>query len=396
MTDTAARNLRFISPPISIDFIAYHDLQAQAGFSVFEAMENYFNCRWLIGPNQKPTGAEAAVFLDHVSYHPALKKSPGGYRYLFHMSHDLGDIAVYKNEKRKLKTFDIIFVPSRKHFLSARKALGRDVLILETGWGKYDRMDFPEKYLDLKNKIEGFPYKRTIIYVPTHAGTYEWKYLFPLFKDLPCNFIIKNHIYVNKGQAFPDNQEEEYRQQLASVCEMEKAILEYNAPNMIVAPREMNVCALFKFADLVISDQSSILIEFLPFGLSVETGRHNNMEDCIPECSRWEKEVLFLNRAKLCSTFSSLEKVERLLLFHKQKKHKPANKTMFYGEMTALLIDRYFFEIKNKPNIFLRCGKKNILPESILRLIETVYLNLKMTAWRKKLASYAVSEAQCG
>src|SRR5262249_4740590 len=77
--------IAFRSPRVSIDFIAYHDLQAQAACTVFDTLARHFDCRWRIGPDQRPSGAEVAVMLDHFGFHPRLTKGDGGYRHLIHV-----------------------------------------------------------------------------------------------------------------------------------------------------------------------------------------------------------------------------------------------------------------------------------------------------------------------
>ena len=93
-----------------VDFIAYHDLQAQAGVSIYEEMSKSFVCKWKIGPNQISSSAEIAIMLDHTAFQPKIRKGKDGYKYLFHLSHDLGDVEIYKDEYERLKDFDIIFV----------------------------------------------------------------------------------------------------------------------------------------------------------------------------------------------------------------------------------------------------------------------------------------------
>jgi CDP-glycerol glycerophosphotransferase (TagB/SpsB family) len=51
--------------------------------------------------------------------------------------------------------------------------------------------------------------------------------------------------------------------------------------NMLVAPRKMNACELFPHIHYLISDQSSLLGEFIPFGIPIETGRYDDNPDHI-------------------------------------------------------------------------------------------------------------------
>ncbi|MEH2081152.1 MAG: adenylyltransferase/cytidyltransferase family protein [Nostoc sp.] len=354
----------FVSQPIRVDFIAYHDLQAQAGLSVFEAMSQHFDCRWLIGPNQQPTDAKAAILLDHTQHHPNIKKSADSYQYLFYLHHDLGDIDAYEIEKQRLKDFNIIFVPGDFHFHHAQKILGSSYaqpfqkstrLILQGGWPKYDKMLLPEKYSELAQKLSNLPYKHTLLYAPTWGHTREWEQLLPLFKNLPCNLIIKNHIYVNPGQAYPKGLEAMYESCLRSVQEMEETALANNLPNIIVAPRNLNICSLFSFVDVLVTDQSSVSLEFLPFGTSIETGRFNtNSNQLKSQSNLISKDVLFMSLEKLNEVFASDASFHDFIKFHKHKQNYDSivnTNIKSSGELIVQLIDRYilFWQVLEHP-----------------------------------------------
>lgn len=352
----------FVSKPIRVDFIAYHDLQAVAGMSVFEEMSQHFDCRWQIGPSQKPTGAEAAILLDHTQHHPEIRKSPDGYQYLFYMSHDLGDLDVYEVEKQRLRHFNIIFVPSSLHLKNAQKSLspsyaqpslGTKRVILEVGWPKYDCMEIPEKYDSLRDQLENFSYPHTVIYAPTWAYTWEWKEILPRLCKLQCNVIVKNHIYVNPGQAYPQGHEKTYEECLRSVKEMEEYLLSHSNPNFVVAPRELNICSLFPFADLLISDQSSVNLEFLPFGISIETGRFNPNPNQLQPQSSLVSDVIFIPLENLNPVLESSESFREFLAQHSgTKSHNFVRRSQTpAGQLTAQLIDKYvsFWQVFTNP-----------------------------------------------
>lgn len=348
MTARAGGDCR--SRRLRVDFIAYHDLQAQAGASVFDALAGHFDCRLRLGPGQAPEGAEIAVLLDHTGYHPQVRKSFRGYKHLFHLSHDLGDVRVYEKEADRIREFDIVFVPGPVHLQQARRALGREAILLETGWAKYDRMDFPAEQRGLARLLAGLPRQRTLLYAPSMPGTYEWKRLFPLLERLPCNVIVKNHICVNSGQPYPKGQEEEYRGHVASVEEMEAFVIRENRAHWIVAPRQMNICALFKFVDVLIADQSSVLLEFLPFGVSVETGRFNAYPaDTLYEASAISPAVVRADEAFLAQALDSAENLERFI-----SSRRPADGSeetvvdpgLSAGKLTAKLLEQYLCEVQ--------------------------------------------------
>ncbi|HXU81242.1 MAG TPA: methyltransferase, partial [Polyangia bacterium] len=304
--------LTFRAPRVRIDFIAYHDLQAQAAASVFEAMSQHFDCHWLIGPGQEPSGGEVAVLLDHCAFQPKLKKGTHGYRHLVHMSHDLADLDVYRAEAARLTQFDLVLTPSAKHADAARAALGPNVLVRSVGWPKFDRLQIAPQYAEFDAQLQALPRDRlTVLYGPTSAWTQEWKELLPLLRELPVNVVVKNHIYVNPGQPLPPGNEENYRQALATIEEMEAYARA--TPNWLVAPRPMNSCSVFPHCQIAISDTSSLLVEFLPFGLAIETGRHNrDRADQKPEISPLWKEVAFLKTDELHRTLGSMTELQRL------------------------------------------------------------------------------------
>jgi hypothetical protein len=337
----------FLSEPLAIDFVAYHELQAQVAEPLFASLSPHFQCRWRIGPAQEPAGAKAAVLMDHVFFQPHIRRSRRGYRYLFYLPHDLGDIEVYAEERQRLRDFDMVFVPGPLHLRHARKALGPNQIILDIGWPKYDRMEIPAQYSRLAGQIRSLPGACTVLYAPTWAHTWEWRELFPLLGNLPCNVLIKNHIYVNPGQPFPPGEEAVYADCLQSAALMEEAARSGRYPTFLVAPRQMNICALFPMVNVLISDQSSVNMEFIPFGVSIETGRFNeNPKDLDPRSSRISVgAVLFMPFEKLKTILSGRESFETFL--GGQSKRALTQESgirinpIAAGLLGALLIDRY-------------------------------------------------------
>jgi hypothetical protein len=403
---------------MQIDFIADHDLQVQAAESIFEELGRYFDCKWRIGTNLTSSGADAAVMVGHPGDHPKIKKSGvamvkhgrslpsvwhpletlrspadsikalwSGYKYLFFVSHDLGDIEIYSFEKRRLNTYDIIFAPSLLHYTHAKEQVGKKAIVLQTGWAKYDNMEFTGEFKEVEQQIKRLPYGFTIMYAPSFAWSYEWKYLLPLLKSLPCNIIVKNHIYLNKGQPLPKGLESEYRSHLESAEQMEQFITESNPANVLVAPRELNICCLFPHVNLLISDQSSALMEFAPFGACIETGRNTPDEnDVTPTISRIAKEVIFLDKTQLCDVFGSMENVNEFMTHHTPETAFNPGKIPT-GKLTTYLIRKYLEEVGDRDS-----SKKNLLrfgySRSAKRSIED-----KMSGWRD---SFLKGEAELG
>lgn len=384
----------------AVDFIAYHDLQAQTGLSVFEELSTSFACRWRIGPNQLPSAAEIAVMLDHSGYHPGVKKGRGGYRHLFHLSHDLGDVGIYRRERENLKDYDIVFVPSALHYRQAVEQLAGTTVVMETGWAKYDQIPLVREKGSLIDLLDHLPYEHTLLYAPGLAWTREWEYLLPLFGSLPWNIIVKNHIYVNNEQRLPPGQESEYVRHLESADSMEKAVLAAAAPNMVVAPRGINICGLFPSVDVLISDQSSVLLEFVPFGLSLETGRYNDNESAYaPESSHLSEHVRFLDKAQICDVLSSPQSFEGFVLAEKSRRaglprDYQENTNLSTGKLTALIVQRYLGELEkctaaHNGSVVGRFMARAVGPsnrdkqriETVLRALRASWLAEKSSVW---------------
>jgi len=289
-----------------IDFVAYHDLQAQVGLSAFQHLSESMRCNWLIGPHSRPSPrAVGAVMLDHSCFQRNVRKGSPGYRYLFHVPHDLADLSVYRGED-SLGAYDILFTPTALHSAVARNCYRDKTKIVETGWPKYDLMAIPDSHKELANTLQSLPYPVTVLYAPTEPKYYEWQDLFPTLLNYPgINVIVKNHICVNPGQPYPAGLEEDYACALRSADEMERAVTSMHSGRLVVAPRTLNICSLFPSVDLVISDSSSVLAEFLPFRNSVETGRHGRgISDCVPEISKIFPDIKYVPTQALLEILS--------------------------------------------------------------------------------------------
>lgn len=287
----------------SVDFIAHHALQAQCAQSVFDALSCRFHCRWRLGADQAADGgAAAAVLLDHRVFHPRLRKSPQGYRNLFHMSHDLGDIDIYRSEW--LGDFDALLVPGPAHRDAARAALGRDDRIVEIGWPKFDPVALPPDHAAFIEHLCTLAPRPTVLYAPTWPNTWEWRELLPWLASMPCRLLVKNHILVDAGRPFPPGEEKRYAECRLSIDAMEDYVRGLGSPTRLVAPAAMNLCALFPQVNMLITDSSSCAMEFMPFGTSIETGRtgagDNPAVDVDPQGSR-------LCAAVRCLDFASMK-----------------------------------------------------------------------------------------
>lgn len=261
-----------------IDFIAGHSLLAQAAQSVHQELQGRSDCQWHIGRPIKPTGAAAAVLVDHVHHHPDFNQWPKR----FYLLHDLGDIDVYKKERAVLRQCTAVIVPDKLHAQRAQRYVARrwwrhGTTVFTGGWPKYDEATYI---------LPALPKRSTILYAVSWAGENEWKRLLPALARLPVNVIIKNHPYAT---APGEEVSEYYQHSREAVAAMETLAAKLN---MLVLPRDLNICTLFPHVQAVISDQSSVLAEFLPWGPSFETGANPNGRPR-PEISRWYPRVTF-------------------------------------------------------------------------------------------------------
>ena len=261
-----------------IDFVAYHDLQAQCGKSVYTELIKTHECTWRINPNQKYQGSDTLVMLDHAPHHPDLF---GKYKYKFYMFHDIGEFNCLMTEKEYIKQYSAILAPTRIHKELCEK-LYPDIPCYLVGWSKYDYIK--NKSMSAEDIIYRLKriYEAKILYAPTNPHTYEWIELIPELKKRGT-VLIKNHILLNEGQDPPriDGNEEYNAKSKYYYSLMQRSINEMEeyakCHGITVVPRRLNACELFEDIDILVSDTSSLLAEFLPFGVaSVETGRVND------------------------------------------------------------------------------------------------------------------------
>lgn len=273
----------FLSEPKTIDFYASHEMQRQCGQSVFEALAGRHRCAWRGERDNPSPGAETAIVLGHISDFPQARKSRGGYSYAFFLSHDLGEMdAVYAD--LYMRQFDIVFTPGERHAANARRHLGEGQRVEIVGWPKYDVTVLGAGQSELAIRLAGLDPAKTIIYGPSYAQSGDWKKAFEVFRQLDATVIVKNHVYYSAAEL--ERHRQRHGQDPAEIVacgEMEAAAREAGEGRFIVAPRELNICSLFPHARWLVSDSSSCLVEFGPFGTAVETLAPGEMHGAFPE-----------------------------------------------------------------------------------------------------------------
>lgn len=298
----------YLSSKMSIDFVAHHEIQFQACRGVYEELSKVHDCRALIGQDSKPSGADVAVLLDHCCFQPRLDKK--NYSYLIHMSHDLADWDIYKSEQKKLSEFDLILVPGDIHYDQAIKNLA-PVLLFKIGWPKLEAVG--EANITTGCDDIG---RYNIIYAPSFINHKEWVQLLPELIETGHHIIIKNHIYYDfeSGVDPPKGSEEEYKKAVDSLLEMEAFLSTSNAPNVEYVDRRSNLCSLFSRSHVLITDSSSASLEFLSFGLSIETGRYGEqIHETRPHSSLLTEQVKYFPVNDLMRLLKSRQKFTELI-----------------------------------------------------------------------------------
>lgn len=299
----------YLARETRIDFVAHHEIQFQAGRAVYEELSKVHDCRALIGQDATPTGAAAAVLLDHSVFQPRINKR--NYTTLVHMSHDLSDWDAYKSEQRRLAEFDLILVPGDIHSEHAKKFLGA-VPVVKIGWPKLEAAGEAVRKIGGSDG-GGF----SIIYAPGFVGNREWVRLLPELMRSGHRIIVKNHVYYDyeSGVAPPRGSEAEYKEHIDSLLEMEEFISKSGAANVEYVDRRSNLCAQFPRAHALISDSSSANLEFIAYGMSIETGRYGKSPSETRPCSSLiSKRVKYLPVRSLVQVLKKPDDFRSLLL----------------------------------------------------------------------------------
>lgn len=338
----------FLANKTSIDFIAHHEIQFQACRGVYEELSKVHECRNLIGQDSIPTGAEAAVLVDHGIFQPNVNRK--NYRFLIHMSHDLADVDIYEEEKKLLYEFDLILVPGDLHYQKASRYLNA-ASIFKIGWPKLEVAGATSRSI---KEIESG--KINILYAPSFVNNREWVELLPELIESGHEILIKNHIYYDfdKGAQPPRGGEALYAQAVDSLLGMESYLAQLAPSNVEYIDRRVNLCSLFDRADVLITDSSSASLEFLSFGLSIETGRYGlKTEDSRPCSSLLTDLVRYIPLNDLIPLLKDRRELQIMLSDCRRKSANFNNPLIFIpphgpSKHAASLIDLLFYLNQNR------------------------------------------------
>jgi hypothetical protein len=352
-------SIMHLSNSTSIDFIAHHEIQFQSCKRIYDELSNFHKCNLLIGANQIPTGAEIAVMVDHSCFQPNVNKI--NYKHLIHISHDLADWDIYKEERGKLVSYDLILVPGQKHYDKAVSELNK-VFVAQIGWPKLDGIKRVDR-LDNANITETM----NIIYAPSFIDNMEWTKLLPMLIRTGHNIIIKNHIYYDfeSGVKAPAGSEVQYRAMIDSLLRMEVFLKTNNLPNVEYVDRRSNLCELFPRGHVLITDSSSASLEFLDYGLSIETGRCGiGSSQVKPYCSLHSNLVKFLPLNELSLLLENDVRLREIVKQGLIDLPEPCNAFIFKtpggaGLYGASIIEMFIYSWQN--NWHISMGNINIL-----------------------------------
>ena len=267
------------------------------------------------------------------------------YRHVFFMLHDLGDVDVYQREKMRLQEFNALLVPNPLHAARARAALGSGENIIEVGWPKLDTVPMSGEHAATLALVRRLPRDvPTIMYAPNCPGEEEWDNLWAVLRNLPVNIIIKNATYeVGSGESLPLH----YERIIQTIDRMECEVRQSRKENIVVTPRDLNICVLFPFVSMLISAKSSVLAEFVPFGVSVETDVPWPPELHSALISRDYTDIVFMKKEELYEVLSAPDRLRRLIgnriipLQQPEAACRYPNEMMLAGQRAAEVINSY-------------------------------------------------------
>jgi hypothetical protein len=280
-----------------IQFVAHHELQAQVFIGIIPYLHMH-ECSISIGQDVIiQADVDVVVLADHLVFQKNIV--PSSNYLLVHLSHDVADLEVYREESIHLKYFSLILCPTIEHLEISRK-LFPAIPSFFVGW---------QKNMAKYNKIDlGSDRDKTVIFAPTEIADLDWKPIIQGLMGAQYRVIIKNHVYwdfENQAPA-PRGQEERYLQHRIQLEKMESYVEEIGSEYLKIVDRRSNITELFESASILITDNSSAAIEFQSHGLSIELGLlDSNSGVRNADVSKVSKEVMFVSEVDLLDWFKN-------------------------------------------------------------------------------------------
>ncbi len=289
---------------LAVDFIGHHRIHFQSLLPIIEELSAEFECRELMGPDVTPSGASVAVVTDHLAFQPQVNLK--NYSHLVHVSHDLSDVDVYRKERKRISDFSLILAPSEVHKSFVTRYLP-GVKCSVVGWIKdgASQVDRDSQAHYSKNS--------QILFAWTDINSTDWRNILFAAAESNLNFKVKNHVYFEHelGHPPPKNQESEYLRLLSESRDMAKFFQENEFRNLSLIDSGRNLTDAYFSADILVTDYSSAALEFVRFGVSVETGipsRVNflGLESKRRATSALVKEVRYISEKELIRTLPNM------------------------------------------------------------------------------------------
>jgi hypothetical protein len=206
--------------------------------------------------DQLDAPAEIGFYCSHCS-------SPRNSRFSAIMLHDLAqrhDIWPDYWQAEPWNAFDLGFLPGpswgARWYRSSRHAFSRPRLgVFQLGWPKADslfchRDDFEQRVTGLRQKID-LRHPVSILYAPSWENHGKQNDFVRALRNLPVNLLLKQAPWSNS-----------YPEVLASIAEM-NALHRHAGPDVHIIDPDIGIIDCLALADIMVSDESSVLIEAL-------------------------------------------------------------------------------------------------------------------------------------
>jgi len=254
---------------MKIDFFCQHLGHKEIAQSIFTELEKRgHECIWNIGMDSVGTSTECAFLVDHPNQQKWLLNNRPDL--LFYYPHDLLDFKGHGD----LSIFSHIFCPSYNWLVNS-KIYDFNENYSIVGWTKYDSI---RNDPTVKGAIKSLPHEITVIYAPSDERG-EGLDVVRIFEKLDINVVFKYGAYLYDENFLKINYPEilievDGKKRNKILVKIEQACSELE--NMVFLDPSNTIIEIGKYCDVLISDYSSTLIEFLPFGQSIQTRMDKN------------------------------------------------------------------------------------------------------------------------
>jgi hypothetical protein len=225
---------------------------------------------------------------------------------------------LYRDERFKLKYFDLILCPTSKHLEICRKEFPKILSFLVGSEG--------QNFIKFNNDISFKKIKETIIFAPTELADLNW---LPLLDGLIASglrVLVKNHLYwdFEMGAPPPRGQESRYARHKIELELLENYVKKLNSKNLILIDRRTKISLLYPDACALLTDCSSVALEFTSYGIAYELGTFDPVS-CkrVPNISLLSDRVIFIEEKLL---------LDKMVSGKWKKEIEESQKLQFYSQ----------------------------------------------------------------